>query len=549
MRRQHEPAMKDEGDIEMGKLRIIRTALCLAFASILISGCTPVIAPGADPTPTQTTDGSTDLPDHLKTISELSYRTNGSMQFGYGFDSITGMPKNSAESAINYASAEQVAGLTQGSATAYFVESKTDIYKAMDISASASYSGVIWGADAKADYASSLAIKSDCVNFIIRGRVFGHTYRISGEALKPEVVARNLSKEEFYTYYGDKYLYEMVTGAEYYAYVQVDCHSRDQKSKIEASVSANAFGGSVKSSMASELNSYVSSNQISVSVATFGGTPALATDLSAMISEINAFLKTSYSEPAAWQSGAITARYKSYWQLEDYPKIDVTAYKTAFAEALRKYNQDAFIYGTFLSDADLNGDSVADMSAENLDKRAKLAGDMATLGAALDAAASDGFDASSPSGLNYPDTPSGIDLNLGFVSLGMSNASFLIPDTLGIRIDAYNLYGLEGGFIPADIYEYFYLAEKYPFISKNPTPLDSSETIVNTGPIVKDYMTFNFYLTANGASAQAYLTQTDPDSLYTFPDPYDTEAETVKISAEGIAPTQFYPSLTNYDAD
>jgi hypothetical protein len=260
-------------------------------------------------------------------IAGFAYTAN----FGSPYDSILAAALNTTQSAIAPGfTTTPAAGQTSHSEKFQLIANSSDLYSALNISASLSVSSGLASVNAKTSFAQSTQIDSTDLWVLADLSQIGTAEKIVNPTLTAQAAA--LSPNDFYALYGDRYAAEIVTGAEMFCALQIQTYSQEDKSALAASLGFSYGASSVSASFSSSVTSKTSNRSVKVNCEYLGFTPStLVTDLPSLLNAATDF----QSGGDAGALGNVTTStlyllYTSYYGIPGYPGVPAgTAPKVA----------------------------------------------------------------------------------------------------------------------------------------------------------------------------------------------------------------------------
>ena len=137
------------------------------------------------------------------------------------------------------------------------IKSKHELNERMEVSASASYSG-LFSASAKTKFANEQKLNYESVYLLVS--VFVTNGRMMLNAYQPSDDFANYLKNDpvdwdgFLRRYGNQFVFSIVTGGEFYALYEFHTQSIEQKKAIEVAVKGSGWGFSAESDFKKELD-------------------------------------------------------------------------------------------------------------------------------------------------------------------------------------------------------------------------------------------------------------------------------------------------------
>src|SRR6185295_6576810 len=217
------------------------------------------------------------MPAYLKTPATSTFM-NG-IEMGTPFDSIVDAPNIGAGSAIASGfGLTEVLGQIQASATIRRIETTEDLYSALEITASLDVQGKSWGVSASTTYARERRLKAESLYILVEARATGRTQKVTNAQLAPE--AKNLSPDEFYKRYGDRYANAVVMGQQIFGLIEIHTSSIEEKESIAATLGVSYGPVTFSTSIKSTLDTVRTSFDETVTGDALGTTPPALTSVS-----------------------------------------------------------------------------------------------------------------------------------------------------------------------------------------------------------------------------------------------------------------------------
>jgi hypothetical protein len=301
--------------------------LLVAFALLAGGSCSNGAGSQTGPS-----DGSTGAdasePAYLRNdaLAGFAYTAN----FGSPYDSILGAPLDTTQSAIAHGfKTEPAAGQVVASERFQLIANSSDLYSALNVSASLSVSTGLASVNAKTSFAQSTQIDSTDLWVLADFSQMGRTQKIVNPALTEQAAA--LSPESFYSLYGDRYAAEIVTGAEMFCTVQIQTYSQEDKSELTASLGFSYGASSVSASFSKSSKSSTMNRSVNVTCEYLGFTPkTVITDLPSLLAAANVFQSGGAGTLGDVKTSTLVLLYTSYYGIPGYPGVPAgTAAKVA----------------------------------------------------------------------------------------------------------------------------------------------------------------------------------------------------------------------------
>jgi hypothetical protein len=238
--------------------------------------------------------------------------------YGSPYDSILGAPLNTTQSAIAPGfKTVPAAGQIVASEKYQLIANSSDLYSALDISASLSVSSGLATVNAKTDFAQSTHIDSSDLWVLVDLSQMGTAQKVQNPTLTKEAAA--LTPEQFYALYGDRYAAEIVTGAEMFCTVQIQTYSQDDKKSLTASLGFTYGASSVSASFSSSVEKNTSNRQTVVTCEYLGYSPTtLVTDLPTLLTAADKFQQGAVATLGNVTQSALYLLYTSYYGIPGY---------------------------------------------------------------------------------------------------------------------------------------------------------------------------------------------------------------------------------------
>lgn len=168
-------------------------------------------------------------------------------------------------------------GVKQGQEKLFYlnlVKNKHELNKEMEVSASASYSG-LFSASAKSKFVSDQKLNSESVYLIVKVLVT-NSRREFKEYKSSEGFAKFIAKDpinwkQFLAKYGDQFIYSIVSGGEFYALYEFHTDSVQQKNELEAHLEGSGFGFTAAADFMNSLEKIDTNVNITCSLYIRGG--------------------------------------------------------------------------------------------------------------------------------------------------------------------------------------------------------------------------------------------------------------------------------------
>ena len=300
-------------------------------------------------------DGSVDSnPGEGGIATEPAYLRNDAIagfaytaDFGSPYDSILAAPLNTTQSAIAPGFQKTpAAGQIVASQRFQLIANSSDLYSALDISASLSVSSGLATVNAKTDFAQSTKIDTTDLWVLADLSQMGTSEKVVSPTLTKEAAA--LSADQFYALYGDRYAAEIVTGAEMFCTVQIQTYSQDDKKTLTASLGFSYGASSVSASFSSNVMKSVSNRSVNVNCQYLGYSPkSLVMDLPTLLSAATAFEQGAVSTLGNVTTSALYLLYTSYYGIPGY--MGVPAGTDAKVAQQGQIGEDFLLYDSLVN--------------------------------------------------------------------------------------------------------------------------------------------------------------------------------------------------------
>ena len=213
------------------------------------------------------------------------------MYLGIGCDSLTG--KTNGE-ALLFDPAQPIED-SGGQDTAFnlqIIEGSSQLAKALNVTASASFSGYGFSASAEAKYLSEQEVSKYNLYALVSVRVTNPDKVIRNRRLKPETFQFLAERgwDEFENTYGPEYMSGVTTGGSYYGLIQIETEDFSEREQLAVKISASGWGGKLDTEVEQELKQLFKNKKISITVLQSGGSgDAIETTLDEMIEQAKNF--------------------------------------------------------------------------------------------------------------------------------------------------------------------------------------------------------------------------------------------------------------------
>lgn len=282
-------------------------------------------------------DAATDSNPGVDAGGEPAYLRNDAIagfaftaDYGSPYDSILGAPLNTTQSAIAPGAKTVTApGQIVASERYQLVANSSDLYSALDISASLSVSTGLASVNAKTDFAKTTQIDTTDLTVLVDLSQVGTAQKIVNPTLTAQAAA--LGPDAFYSLYGDRYAAEIVTGAEMFCTVSIATYSQQDKTSLTAMLGFSYGASSGSASFASTVMSSVGSRHVNVNCQYLGYSPTtLVTNLQQLQDAANAFQQGAVATLGNVTTSALYFLYTSYYGIPGYMGVPAgTAAKVA----------------------------------------------------------------------------------------------------------------------------------------------------------------------------------------------------------------------------
>lgn len=157
------------------------------------------------------------------------------------------------------------------------IESSEDLQRKLNISASASANFLVGGADAKFKFSEDVKLSSTAVTLLASVIVRNASWTVPpGIKFDPEVEPLLTAGNEarFRALCGDAFVHSITTGGEFYAVVQIQTNSEEERQRISSSIEGNYFTAKGSAEFNSEMKRIVQNSTVSVASKQIGGKDA-----------------------------------------------------------------------------------------------------------------------------------------------------------------------------------------------------------------------------------------------------------------------------------
>ena len=233
------------------------------------------------------------------------------MYLGVGCDSLTGKVNGEA---LLFEPAQTIedAGGQETEFNLRIIEGSSQLAQALNVSASASFSGYGFSASAEAKYLSEQEVSKYSLYALISVRVNNPDRVIRNRRLKPEAYQLLAERgwDEFENIYGAEYMSGVTTGGSYYGLIQIETEDFSERQELAAKISGSGWGGKLSTEVEQELKQLFKNKKISITVLQSGGSgDVLETTLEEMIEQAKNFPQLIKDDPVAYRG--IFAEYRS----------------------------------------------------------------------------------------------------------------------------------------------------------------------------------------------------------------------------------------------
>lgn len=131
-------------------------------------------------------------------------------------------------------------------------------YNALNISSSVSAGYGGFSGEAKVNFVNQLSLTKESLCIVVKASDKQNVTRTNNVVMKSDIPVPSTEDQviEFVKKYGDSYISELVTGAEYYAVYAFICETAEQRMSLEAQLSASGislFGGSLSADFQTKI--------------------------------------------------------------------------------------------------------------------------------------------------------------------------------------------------------------------------------------------------------------------------------------------------------
>jgi hypothetical protein len=289
-----------------------------AFALLAAGSCSNGAGSQAGPSDGSTGSDATE-PAYLRNdaIAGFAYTAN----FGSPYDSILAAPLDTTQSGIAHGfKTEPAAGQIVASERFQLIANSSDLYSALNISASLSVSTGLASVNAKTSFAQSSQIDSTDLWVLADFSQMGTAQKVVNPTLTAQAAA--LNPENFYALYGDRYAAEIVTGTEMFCTIQIHTYSQEDKSQLTASLGFSYGASSVSASFSKSSKSSTMNRSVNVTCEYLGFTPkTVITDLPSLLDAAKAFQSGGAGTLGDVTTSTLYLLYTSYYGIPGYPGV------------------------------------------------------------------------------------------------------------------------------------------------------------------------------------------------------------------------------------
>lgn len=168
-------------------------------------------------------------------------------------------------------------GAIQGQEKRFYldlIKSKHELHDKMEVSASASYSG-LFSVSAKSQFVHDQSLNQESVYLLVRVLVANSRTRFSDyrptESVLKFVTADSVDWNQFVSRYGDEFIDQLVTGGEFYALYEFHTSSIQQKNALEAQLRGKGWGFSAEAEFKQSLREIDTNVQVTCKLYIRGG--------------------------------------------------------------------------------------------------------------------------------------------------------------------------------------------------------------------------------------------------------------------------------------
>jgi hypothetical protein len=318
------------------------------------SGDSNVPSSGVNDPPNAEPSRPVPMPAYLKKPASSTFMTG--VEMGTPFDSIVDAPAIGGASALASGFAlEDVPGLLTAKATIRRIETTEDLYSALEVTASLSVQGAVWGASASTSFARERQLHSEYLYVFVDASASGRTQRVANAQLTEE--AKKLSPEEFYKRFGDRYASTIVMGQQVFGLIEIRTRSLEDKERLAVSLGISYGASSFDASFKSTMEQKTTSLEKHVWAGALGTTMPIKDDIGAFIDAVDAKFNEFTSTKSDPGTQTLSFRYSSYYGMGGYPGVPVDA-EAKVAEHAQAAS-DFLLYRSLLNDYTTRGYDVA----------------------------------------------------------------------------------------------------------------------------------------------------------------------------------------------
>lgn len=188
------------------------------------------------------------------------------MELYQGIDSFSGNPKSTAVKSSN----DKQPIVSESEATVYVAKSMEELQNSMEIDVSLKVSYSVFSADAKSKYLHSLNITTNSVTVLIYSNKI-LTTESSSAAIPEDILSTmksDLGIDNFVRKYGDSWVSEISKGGEYFITFTFYSQTKDEKTKVEAALTASGVVGGAKidGSISTKISNAIKSSNVTVKI-------------------------------------------------------------------------------------------------------------------------------------------------------------------------------------------------------------------------------------------------------------------------------------------
>jgi virginiamycin B lyase len=244
----------------------------------------------------------------------------------------------------------------------YLVKDKHELNEKMEVSASASYSG-LFSASAKTKFVHEHKFNSESVYLLVSVQVTNSRTQLieytPSDGFTKIFKDEEIDWENFLRKYGNQFVFSIVSGGEFYALYEFHTQSMEQKNAIEAAVKGGGWGFQAESEFKKELEKIDSNVEITCKLYIRGGTSALPKIQDDQIIEAALNFPTEVA-PESGAPVAYKAETKVYDVVDEFPgypkaiRVDLESNEEICNEIVKALSHIEELEYTFTLQGDLD---------------------------------------------------------------------------------------------------------------------------------------------------------------------------------------------------